>query len=141
MARKTFSTPDPRKGDPIEFDLEVVRLVEDKQFDDEHGQPLDEPRLVKVERRETHTFRAHPDVSGGKLVQIELMGTGNGKNVRKGDALFDFYDSALLPEDSVRFRELIEADDVYVHAELLGEIAGWLYQQYAGRGERPTSQA
>lgn len=152
MSVKRFSTPAPKQGPPIPFEVEVIRYVtetvtEQKTGDD--GGTYDAPKLDadgqpvthQIERRDVETFTARPDVSGGLAVQLELMGAQGRRNSRGADALFDFFDSALTETDAPRFAALIAAPDVYVHVETLGEIAVWLYGVYSGREERPTTGA
>lgn len=147
MEVKRFSTPDPTTGDPRLFELEVVRIHQQQvgEGDDAHTED--------VRERETLTFAARPDVSGGVLLQVEMMGGlgGKRKNARGADALMDFYDAALMPEagslvvdDQSRdylgqpeFRKTVDDPDTYVHIDTLIDIATWLYAEYA---TRPTKQ-
>lgn len=133
---KKFSTRRPKQGDPIPFELEVIRYEDVKVVPDDGGPVLVERQEVTA----TEAFEAHPDVSGGNLVQLELMGKPGRRNGRGADALYDFFDAALLPDDARRFRELIESPDVFVDVETITDVAMWLYQVYAGREERPTTR-
>lgn len=128
MSVQTFRSPAPPVDDPpIPFDLVVHR---------EHKETDDEPRRY-VE--ETLHFHAKPFVSGGLLAQVEIMSSRNpGEHARSGDAIYDFFYGALLPEDVKAFREVLEAPDIYVHSTVLSDLALWLYEKYT---ERPTNQA
>lgn len=147
---KRFSTPDPNDGPPKLFAVEVVRLRTETRTPD-GGEPVEE----EVRERETLTFGARPDVSGGVILQVEMIGgVGKGKNrpnARGADALMDFYDAALMPENGVahidgedvaylglsEFRKIVEDERTYVHVDTLLDLMQWLYGEYA---ERPTKQ-
>lgn len=148
MELKRFSTPDPTTGDPRLFELEVVRIRQ--QLVPGDGDDL---RTEQTQERETLTFAARPDVSGGVLLSVEMMGGlgGKRKNARGADALMDFYDAALMPEAGTvevdgqqiaylgqpEFRKTVDDPDTYVHIDILIDIATWLYAEYA---TRPTKQ-
>lgn len=131
---KRFTSPEPTQdADPIPFELEYTRF--ELSDVDRDGQTVKE----RVGKRVTDSFLAHPEVSGGVTLQIDLMGGlkfGQGRNARGADALLDFYEAALLPEDWARFKEIIDSKDCHVHSSILSEIAVWLYEQYS---QRPTS--
>lgn len=150
---KRFSTPDPKVGNPRPFAVEVVRVRTETVTPEDDGEPYEQ----EVREREELTFAARPDVSGGVLLQVEMIGgVGKGKNrpnARGADALADFYDAALMPEPGSFFdeetqqtieylgladyRKIVEDDRTYVHVDTLLDIAQWLYGEYAGR---PTKQ-
>lgn len=132
MEIKRFSTPDPIEGDPIPFVVEYVAFREETFPAGDDGSP---PGVRKVKERREQTFHAKPDLSGGQVVQIDLMSAGGrgGVNARGGDALYDFFDAALIDGDREAFRKLIEDPDVFVHAKTLSEIAVWLYTTYTAR--------
>lgn len=148
---KRFSTPDPNVGTPKLFEVEVVRVRTETRTPDDGGDPYEE----EVRERETLTFGARPDVSGGVLLQVEMIGgVGKGKNrpnARGADALMDFYDAALMPENGVaevdgesvpylgisEYRKIVEDEHTYVHVDTLLDMAQWLYGEYA---DRPTKQ-
>lgn len=138
MDVKRFSTPDPNVGDPLPFELEVVRII-----------PADDESEERRER-ETLTFGARPDVSGGVLLQVESMSAQQRRHARSADALTDFFEAALIPEDRhvviddtewdllgwPDFRKLVDDPQTYMHIDTLIDISTWLYGHYARR--RPT---
>lgn len=148
---KRFSTPDPNSGPPKLFQVEVVR-IRTETVEADGDTPSHES---EVRERETLTFGARPDVSGSVLLQVEMIGgVGKGKNrpnARGADALMDFYDAALMPENGVanvdgedveylglsEFRKIVDDDQTYVHIDTLLDMAQWLYGEYA---DRPTKQ-
>lgn len=148
---KRFSTPDPDSGPPKLFEVEVVRISTETRTPDDGGEPHEE----EVRERETLTFAARPDISGGVLLQVEMIGgVGKGKNrpnARGADALMDFYDAALMPEPGIAnidgedveylgladFRKIVEDEHTYVHVDTLLDMMQWLYGEYAAR---PTKQ-
>lgn len=143
---KRFVSPEPVIGDPIPFDLEVSRVTQrTPDRPDDAGDDWTPGPPERHHEREEHHFHAVSDVSGGVLIQIDLMAAGSrkgsnaGANVRGGDALFDFFDAALVPEDRDRFRKLIQDPDVYVHAQVLTDIAIWLYGQYTSLPTTPPA--
>jgi hypothetical protein len=140
---KRFVSPPPADGAPIPFELEVTRIRTATEERPEDAPEDWTPTERKVQEPEVHSFTAVADVSGGVLVQIDLMAAGTrrgaGVNVRGGDALFDFYDAALTPEDRDRFRKLIQDPDIFVHAQVLTDIAVWLYQTYTNRPTTPPA--
>lgn len=143
--RKRFVSPDPVEAQPIPFDLDVMHVTREKITERPADAPEDwTPHEEVHKERRSHEFRVVPDLSGGVLIQIDLMASGvgpgvKGKNVRGGDALFDFFDAALLPEDRQRFRDLIQDPDVFVHMQTLSEIAVWLYEVYTNRPTTPPT--
>jgi hypothetical protein len=52
-------------------------------------------------------------------------------------AITDFFRQVLAEEDRDRFTELVTDPEQIVELEILGEIAGWLVEQYS---ERPTRE-
>lgn len=132
---KTFESPaPPADAKPHEFKVAVYRLREglDPSDVDTSEDGFDASSYDRVEE----TFHAKPFVSGGLLAQLDRMaGRNAGDNARSGDAVYDFYDGALVKADVRRFRDLIESPRVYVHGSVLSDIAVWLYEVYA---ERPT---
>lgn len=138
---KRFTSAKPKGGDPIVFELEFTRYTyEDQSVEGSDGGTT----RVRVAKDEVETFLAHPDVSGGVTLQMDLMSGlrfGQGTNARGADAVVDFFEGALLPEDYTRFKALIDDKDVHIDAKTISAIAVWLYERYSSsdpQGERPT---
>lgn len=140
-----FTSPDPAQGPPIPFELDVVHLVPDKVTEppegwhDEHPGEEFEPYETERQERRVHLFHAVPDLSGGVLVQIDLMiasnrpGSAGGQHVRGGDALFDFLEALVVPEERAEFMGLIHDKKTYVHSQTLTDIALHFYRRFSGR--------
>jgi hypothetical protein len=45
----------------------------------------------------------------------------------------EFFQQALLPESYERFNKLLEDPDTIVTVDVLGEVTGWLVEQYSAR--------
>lgn len=137
-----FSTPDPHEGNPIPFEVEVVRVRRTKHDvrPDDAGEDW-QPWVEETKARETHTFHAVPDLSGGVLVQIDLMIASNrasqGAHVRGGDALFDFLEAMVVEEERRAFMDLINSPDIFIHQQVLTDIALHFYREYTGRPTKP----
>lgn len=131
---KRFSSPAPKTGPSIPFEVEVYRLRKN-----EAGEPVTAEDGSEVREPEVQQFAAVHDVSGGVAVQLELLGK-TGPYGRGSEALFEFLDNALVPADRARFSALVKDPDVFVQIDVLSEVALWLYQMYAGREERPTTE-
>lgn len=145
-----FTTPDPAEGPPIPFDLEFIRLTTIKHEEppadaSDEDRASFQPWVEKKQERETKRFHAVPDLSGGVLVQIDLMiasnraGSANGVHVRGGDALFDFLEAMVVEEERRDFMDLIHAPDIYVHSQVLTDIALHFYRAYTGRPTKPPA--
>lgn len=136
-----FVTPDRHAGDPVPFEVEVIHITRHTEAPEDAG---DDWQPWESEERRTHKFHAVSDLSGGVLVQIDLMiastrggSSGAGAHVRGGDALFDFLEAMVVPEDRARFMGLIHDKDVYIHQQLLTNIALHFYQLYSNRPTKP----
>jgi hypothetical protein len=56
---------------------------------------------------------------------------------KAAQALYGFFEKALEPDDYIRFDALLKDPKRIVDLNLLGEIAGWLVEEYTSR---PTSE-
>jgi hypothetical protein len=86
-------------------------------------------------------FECRTKVQGKVLLQLVAQAEENdGAGVVT--SLTGFFDVALLPESLERFNALLEDPDRVVTVETLGEIVGWLVEQYSARPtERPESSS
>lgn len=81
-------------------------------------------------------FYAVPAVQGKLL--IDLVKDANSDDPVKQSASIDtFFNSVLEDESLVRFNSLLADKHRIVTTETLGEIVGWLVEQY---GDRPEAQ-
>jgi hypothetical protein len=71
----------------------------------------------------------------GKVL-LNLVGKSNSDiPAEQASIVTDFFDSALVEESLERFNALIVDKDRVVTTETLGEITGWLIEQYSSRPE------
>lgn len=82
------------------------------------------------------TFSCRPAIPGAKM--LDFVKQADGENgAAAAEALLSFLREVLLEEDWDRFEEMVNDSEVIVEVETLGEITGWLVEQYA---ERPTKE-
>lgn len=81
------------------------------------------------------TFHCRPAIRTKRMLQfVKQADSGDGG---AGQAVIDFLESVLAPEDLDAWQELIDGDEYVVDAALLSDIVMWLIEQYAAR---PTQQ-
>lgn len=79
-------------------------------------------------------FNCVQELQGSTL--LHLVADSSGEDPAKAASLItDFFKSVLQDESYVRFEELINSKDKIVTVESLGEITGWLIQEYTDRPE------
>ena len=77
-------------------------------------------------------FHCRPEIQGKTL--LTLMANTNAEDPSDiAKAVTSFFDVCLLPESSERFNALLEDPDRIVTVETLGEITGWLVEEYSAR--------
>lgn len=81
------------------------------------------------------TFECRPAIQGRVLLDMAANSGDEDSNPAK--VVRDFFSETLLPESYERFDALIKDPDKIVTVETLGEIVGWLVQEY---GNRPTKE-
>lgn len=92
-----------------------------------------EPISFKLNDEEFHCVKALP----GKVL-LEMVAKSASENAAdQANMVTDFFARALTDESLTRFNALIEDKERIVTAETLGEITGWLVEQY---GDRPNPQ-
>ena len=84
-------------------------------------------------------FTAKPAIQGTAL--LEFVANADAENgSAAATALYDFFKSVMEAPEYERFMVLLKSEDVIIDMELIGEIAGWLVEQYATRPTaRPSS--
>lgn len=94
-----------------------------------------EPLMFKIYDEE---FSCRTQMQGKALLDLVAKSSGAGENpAESAKVITDFFKMVLLPESHVRFEELTNDPDRVVEVETLGEIVGWLVEQYS---DRPTSR-
>jgi hypothetical protein len=97
-----------------------------------------EPISFKLHGEE---FKCHPAIQGRTLMRV-AMNADSGDVSKAASVVDDFFSLALLPESYERFTAILESKDKIVTVEALGEISGWLMEQYSARpeqGSEPSS--
>ena len=81
-------------------------------------------------------FHCKPTIQGKALLDIVSKADAeSGADVAK--VINHFFEVTLLPESYERFTTLLENPDKIVSVDTLGEITGWLVEEYSSR---PTQQ-
>jgi hypothetical protein len=97
-----------------------------------------EPISFKLHGEE---FKCHPAIQGRTLMKVAIN-ADSGDISKAASVVDDFFLVALLPESYKRFTAILESEDKIVTVETLGEISGWLMEQYSSRpdtGSEPSS--
>lgn len=81
-------------------------------------------------------FYCIPTMPGKVLLDI-VAKSASKDPVEQASVITEFFSSVLTAESLVRFDKLIVDKERVVTTETLGEITGWLVEQY---GERPEEQ-
>lgn len=96
----------------------------------------------KVEAAEPLSFKLHdeefhcrPRLQGKAL--LGLVADSNSQDAAVStQVVLKFFDDVLLPESKTRFDTLLNDPEKIVEVETLGEITGWLIQEYTDRPEK-----
>jgi hypothetical protein len=92
-----------------------------------------EPISFAINGEEFHCIPAIP----GKIL-LEMVAKSSSEDAADQAAMVnDFFSQVLLDESLERFNALVVDKERVVTAETLGEITGWLVEQY---GDRPNPQ-
>jgi hypothetical protein len=81
-------------------------------------------------------FNCRPNLQGATLLKL-VKGSGSENASESANTILSFFDKVLDDESLPRFDALIESPDKFVDVETLGEITGWLVEEYTNR---PNSQ-
>lgn len=99
------------------------------------GSPKDETAEPLVFKLYGEKFTCYPEVQGAKLMRFSKEAT-SGEQGEVMEALLGFFKTVLYPEDYTRLEDLWEDPERVVPIETIGDIVGWLVEEYT---ERPTS--
>lgn len=102
-----------------------------KDFGD-GGEVVHEPLSFQLYGEE---FHCRPALQGKVLLDMAANSDEEAGNA--GKVINDFFSQALLPESFDRFNVLINDPEKIVTVETMGEIVGWLVQEYSNR---PTEE-
>ena len=93
-----------------------------------------EPIAFKLWDEEFHCL---PEIQGKVL--LDMVADSSSEDVSKSSAIATkFFDTVLTDESKVRFDALLINKEKIVTVETLGEIVGWLVEQYSNR---PTERS
>lgn len=85
-------------------------------------------------------FVCHRALQGKVL--LEVAGSFDEKNASSANEIIEeFFKVALVSESYKRFYTLIHDPDRIVTVDTLGEITGWLVEQYSGRPTQESSDS
>jgi len=109
--------------------------MSDKRFRDfGGGNAITEPISFKLHNEE---FNCRPSLQGKVLLEMAAAAQGTENDTAAAASMIDsFFSKALLPESLERFNNLLNDPEKIVTVETLGEIAGWLTEQYSGRPQQ-----
>jgi hypothetical protein len=99
-----------------------------KDFGD-GGQAINEPLSFKLHGEE---FQCNPAIQGKVLLEMVSTASSNDQAAAT-KVITDFFDAVLVPESKERFNALLETTDKIVSVDTLGEITGWIVEQYSNR--------
>jgi hypothetical protein len=85
-------------------------------------------------------FACRQAMSGAILLDFVRRADSNSGGMA-AEAIIEFLGNAMDGDDADRFEALIKDPDRIVQVETLGEIAGWLVEQYTARPTRPRSRS
>lgn len=101
------------------------------------GQTNKEPITFKLHGKD---FTCHPALQGKVLLDMASMSNAEDPSAA-ARVMYEFFKKAMHEESYVRFVNLLEDPDTIVTVETLGEIAGWLTEQYALRPQLGPEQS
>jgi len=110
------------------------------RFKDFGSKSLDEiePLSFKIHKEEFHCIK---QVQGKVLMEIVSMSQGENSAISL-ELIEKFFSSVLHDESYKRFESLLHDKDKIVDVETLGEITGWLIEQYTNRPtQRPENSS
>ncbi len=90
-----------------------------------------EPIVFKLHGEE---FECRPSLQGKTLLSLIADSSSEDPTVST-QVVLSFFAQALKPESKVRFDALLDDPDRIVSVETLGDITGWLIEEYSNRPE------
>lgn len=101
------------------------------------GGATSEPLSFKLHGQD---FHCRPAVQGKVL--LDLVSKSSSENQAEAtQVIVDFFNLVLTPESSIAFNELLDSSDKIVSVEALGEITGWVVEQYSSRPNQGPEQS
>ena len=81
-------------------------------------------------------FETVPAIQGAVLLEF-VAAADSDSGGAAATALYKFFEDVMEPSEYKRFMALLKDPKVIIDMELIGEIAGWLVEEYTSR---PTKQ-
>jgi hypothetical protein len=85
-------------------------------------------------------FQCRPALPGAMLLDFVRKADAESGGAA-AEAIIQFMEEALEEPDQERFTAMIRDPDIIVEVETLGEIAGWIVEQYTSRPTKPRSRS
>lgn len=79
-------------------------------------------------------FTCKPALQGAVLLEFVSKADSESGGAAAG-ALYGFFEDAMDPSEYIRFVDYLKSPDIIIEMSLIGDIAGWLVEQYT---DRPT---
>lgn len=83
-------------------------------------------------------FQCRPEVPGTLLLEYAAM-AGQNDGAVAAKVILDFFQAVMEDEEHARFRKFTDSVDTVVDVATLGDILGWLVEQYSARPTKPPS--
>ena len=77
-------------------------------------------------------FECIPEIQGKVLLEL-IADSSSEDTVRNAEVSDKFFSRVMVSESYARFNALLTSSDKIVSVETLGEITGWLVEQYSDR--------
>jgi hypothetical protein len=94
-----------------------------------------EPVSFKIYDEEFHCI---PQIQGRVLLNM-VANSGSDDPAEAANTINNFFSAVLKKESLDRFNALLEDEDKIVTVDTLGEIVGWLTEQYSNRPTEGSS--
>jgi hypothetical protein len=107
------------------------KMAKFKDFGAGGVDPNAEPIKFSIHGEE---FTCLPEIQGKVLLEL-IADSGSDDAVRNAEVSNKFFSKVMAPESLERFNAMLTSQDKIVSVETLGEITGWLVEQYADRPE------
>lgn len=79
-------------------------------------------------------FTCLPEIQGAVL--LDMVGADGENAARSAGAITEFFGKVLDDDSAKRFEDLVKSKDRFVSIETLGEIVGWIIEEYTNRPEK-----
>lgn len=102
------------------------------------GADQDKPKEAMSFKLHEEEFFCRPSIPGKAILNLVSKSSSQENAGEAAEAIVDFFKVVLFPESYERFDALTVDPDRVVTMEKLGDIVGWLAEEYS---DRPTSRS